>query len=142
MTRVLAAWLLLIGMSLAVSGQDDWEKVRSIAEAQHDIVMLLIKNKEFDKVLPASKKIFGLNFPQNREPLLVNHAQILSDSLIQSRQFALAHRILDEALKSVRSNKSKATLLKEKALVCTKEGKDKEAVRYLQEAVKMEETRQ
>jgi len=118
---------------------DDWEKTRSIAEAQHEIVMLLIKNKQYDKVLPASKKILTLNFPLNREHQLVDHARLASSALGEQGNYTLAHQLLDEALKAVHNKKSKATLFKEKALLCSKNGQDGQAMKFLEEAVKLEE---
>jgi Flp pilus assembly protein TadD len=104
--------------------------------------MLSIKNKQFDKVLPASKKIMALNFPAEREPLLVDHVRLTSAALVEAGQLPLAHLVLDEALKVVRTNKSKVTFYKEKALVCTKEGRDDLAVKWLEQAVKLEESKE
>jgi tetratricopeptide (TPR) repeat protein len=140
MAKSFTAALVMMSFSLSwLIAQDDWEKTRSIAEAQHEIVMLLIKNKQYDKVLPASKKIFALNFPPSREYQLVDHARLASASLSEQKNFTLAHQLLDEALKSVHTNKSKATLYKEKALICSKTGQDSQAMKFLEEAVRLEE---
>jgi tetratricopeptide (TPR) repeat protein len=141
MAKSSTAALLMIAFSFSwLVAQDDWEKTRSIAEAQHEIVMLLIKNKQYDKVLPASKKIFALNFPPSREYQLVDHARLASAALTEQHNYKLAHQLLDEALKAVHTNKSKATLYKEKALICSKTGQDGEAMKYLEEAVRLEES--
>jgi len=139
MAKSFATALLILFSFAWLTAQDDWEKTRSIAEAQHEIVMLLIKNKQYDKVLPASKKIFALNFPPAREYQLVDHARLASASLSEQRNFTLAHQLLDEALKAVHTNKSKATLFKEKALICSKTGQDSQAMKFLEEAVRLEE---
>jgi tetratricopeptide (TPR) repeat protein len=139
MAKVVALAVLLNLWSFA-PGQSDWEKSKSIAASQHEIVMLAIKNKQYDKVLAASVKIFSLDFPADRENLLVEHAQIVSHCLIQDAQFNLAHRVLDEALRVVRTNKSKAELFKEKAYTSKKEGKDEQAINFFQRAVELEET--
>jgi len=140
MAKSFAAALSVMMFSLTwLTAQDDWEKTRSIAEAQHEIVMLLIKNKQYDKVLPASKKIFALNFPPAREYQLVDHARLASASLSDQKNFTLAQQLLDEALKAVHTNKSKATLYKEKALICSKNGQDGQAMKFLEEAVRLEE---
>ena len=139
MTRVLSILVLLSSFSWIYPAVDDWEKTRSIAESQHDIVMLLIKNKQYDKVLANSKKIFALNFPPEREHLKVEHARLASAALAEQRNFTLAQQILDEALKSVTSNKSKAILYKEKAVVCRTAGQDEPAMKYLEEAIRLEQ---
>ena len=131
--------LLLVLLSPQTATTDtDWEQTRRIAETQHEIVMLLIKNNEFDRVLEASTNIFSLNFPQHQEPLLVKEGQILADALSGRRQFLLAHRILDAALKAVASRKSKALLYKEKAYLCNKEGEDAKAMEFFEKALELE----
>jgi tetratricopeptide (TPR) repeat protein len=139
MAKVVVAMALLLNLWSFAPGQSEWDKSKSIAASQHEIAMLAIKNKQYDKVLPASAKIFSLNFPADRENLLVEHAQIVIHCLIQDEQYDLAHRVLDEALKAVHSNKSKAELYKEKAYTCKKEGKDEQAISFFQKAVELEE---
>ena len=140
MTRVLLILVLLTSFSWVFpAAVDDWEKTRSIAESQHDIVMLLIKNRQYDKVLVASKKIFALNFPPSKESMKVEHAKVASAALSEQGNYGLAHQILDEALKAVASNKSKVVLYKEKAVVCSKHGQDAQAMKFLEEAVRLEE---
>lgn len=141
MSRLASFVALLVVSTASLVGQTDWEKTRSIAEAQHEIVMLAIKNKQYDKVLPNSKKIFALTFPTNREHLLVDHAKLSSSLLVEQANYPLAHQIVDEAIKVVRNNKSKAALLKEKAVICSREGHDGDAMKFFEEAVKLEEAK-
>ena len=111
----LLALLLLLGPQTNMIDSQGWERTRSIAEAQHEIVMLLINGKEFDKVLNASQEIFSLSFPYNQEPLFVTEGRILATALSDLQQYELAQALLDQALESVSSNRSKALLYKEKA---------------------------
>jgi tetratricopeptide (TPR) repeat protein len=141
MAKALSTFVLLASVSCAAAAADDWEKTRSIAESQHEIVMLLIKNKQYDKVLVASKKIFALSFPADREHLKVEHARLASAALAEQRNFSLAHQILDEALKAVTTNKSKALLYKEKAVLYRQDGQDAQAMKCLEEAVRLEEAK-
>jgi len=140
MAKVLVALAFWLSFHPLIAGGDDWEKARSIAQAQHEIVMLLIKNKQYDKVFSESKKIFALGFPVEREHLLLSHTHEVNDFLIRAGQYPLAHQILDEAMKWVRSNKSKADLHKEKAYVYRKEGKDSDAMEAFKKAVALEES--
>lgn len=122
---------LLIGVSWVPShlaAQSSWEDIRGMAESQHEIVMLLIKNRQFDRVTDAARPIFKLQFPQEHEGLLVSEAEILTDALLQHNQFEVAHSVLDLAVESVRSGKLRARLLREKAYVYKKEGRDDEAL--------------
>ncbi|MFQ5928666.1 MAG: hypothetical protein ACE5MK_03140 [Acidobacteriota bacterium] len=133
-------FLLLYPQTTSKTEQENWEQIRSIAEAQHEIVMLLIKKTQFDKVLEASKKIFSLNFPYDQEHLFVKEGQIVADALIHHKQYELAHDVLDAALKAVISSKSKASLYKEKAYLCTKEGEDDEAMKLFEKALELEKS--
>ena len=131
--------LLILSLSLQATLVDSqgWERSRSVAESQHEIVMLLIKGKAFDKVLRASQEIFSLRFPYNQEHLFVTEGQNLSGALYDHQQYELAQALLDQALRAVRSNNSKALLYKEKAYLCTKEGRDDEAMEYFEKAVEL-----
>lgn len=135
--RLSMIFLVSHGFLLA---QDNWEKIRSIAESQHEIVKLLIKKKEFDKVFEASKKIFLLEFPREHEHLKVEEAKTLTDLLLPHQQFQLVHQILDQAIQVVNSQKLKAQLYKEKAYVCVKEGREEDAMKLFEKSIEMEST--
>ena len=136
----LLALLLLLGPQTNMIDSQGWERTRSIAEAQHEIVMLLINGKEFDKVLNASQEIFSLSFPYNQEPLFVTEGRILATALSDLQQYELAQALLDQALESVSSNRSKALLYKEKAYQRTKEGKNDDAMEFFEKALELEKS--
>ncbi len=139
MVKVLVAFAFICSVYPFPAGQSDWDKTQSIAASQHEIIMLLIKNHEYDKVMSASRKILALNFPEGQEHRLVEHAQEVNSCLIRDGQYGLAQQLLDETLKSVHANKSKADLYKEKAYAFKKEGKDQDAMHWFEMAVKVEE---
>ncbi len=116
--------LMLLTVPLLLEEKEEWERVRGIAEAQLEIVILLIKNGEFDKVVEATNKLFRLDFPRRQEHRLVHGTQIISDSLVHKDRCDLAHNILDKALKNLRSKRSHAEIYRKKAYVCKVEGKD------------------
>ncbi len=134
--------LLILSLSLQANLVDSqgWERSRSVAEAQHEIVMLLIKGKAFDKVLPASQEIFSLRFPYNQEHLFVTEGRIISSALFDQQQYELAQALLDQALEAVNSNSSKALLYKEKAYLCKQEGKTDEAMGFFEKAIELEKS--
>ncbi len=135
--------LLILSLGLQVNivdAQESWERSRSVAEAQHEIVMLLIKGKEFDKVLSASQEIFSLRFPYTQEHLFVTEGQTLSAALYDHQQYELAQALLDQALGAVNSNSSKALLYKEKAYLCKQEGKTDEAMEFFEKAIELEKS--
>jgi len=140
MPHLFALLILLLGPQTNIVDSQGWERTRSIAETQHEIVMLLIKGAEFDKVLNASQEIFSLSFPYAQEPLFVTEGRILAAALSDLQQYELAQALLDQALEAVNSNSSKALLYKEKAYLCTKDGKDDEAMKFFEKALELEKS--
>ncbi|MCZ6876980.1 MAG: tetratricopeptide repeat protein [Acidobacteria bacterium] len=140
MPYLLALLILLLGPQTNIVDSQGWERTRSIAEAQHEIVMLLIKGEEFNKVLNASQEIFSLSFPYAQEPLFVTEGRILAAALSDLQQYELAQALLDQALDAVNSNRSQALLYKEKAYLCTKNGKDEEAMKFFEKALELEKS--
>ncbi len=138
MIRILAA--LLLGGSLILVEESEWDRTRRIAEAQHEVVLLLIRDKAFDKVMAGCKKIFSLSFPRDREHLLVRSVTVFADSLVRQEQLGLARQVLDAALGVVRFKPSKATLYKEKGYISKVEGKDQEALDFFEEAIKLDQS--
>ncbi len=137
MPHLFTLLILSLGLQANIVDSQGWERARSVAEAQHEIVMLLIKGEQFDKVLQASQEIFSLRFPYNQEHLFVTEGQLLSGALYDHQQYELAQALLDQAIRAVNSNNSKALLYKEKAYLCTKEGKDDEAMEFFEKAVEL-----
>jgi tetratricopeptide (TPR) repeat protein len=137
MPHLFALLILSLGLQANIVDSPSWERARTVAEAQHEIVMLLIKGKQFDKVLQASQEIFSLRFPYDREHLFVTEGRILSGALYDHQQYGLAQTLLDQALRAVNSNTSRALLYKEKAYLCNKEGKDDEAMEFFEKAIEL-----
>ena len=140
MPHLFALLILSLGLQSNIVDSQSWERARTVAEAQHEIVMLLIKGKQFDKALQASQEIFSLRFPYNQEHLFVTEGQNLSGALYDHQQYELAQALLDQALRAVNSNNSKALLYKEKAYLCKQEGKTDEAMEFFEKAIELEKS--
>lgn len=110
----------------------------SIAEQQYEIVLLLIKQGRYDRVLPEMRKIFELNLPERFEEKIAKSASLSANLLVENRQYALAHDVLNEAFARMRSDKDRALLLKIQAYVYKSEGKYPEAVATFERAVAIE----
>jgi hypothetical protein len=54
------------------AGAQDLARTRSIAESQHEIVILLIQKKEYDRALEEADKIFNMQWPDDQEPTLLS----------------------------------------------------------------------
>jgi len=129
---------VIIVASGLLQGQQNWEETRRLAEAQHEIVMLLIEKGEFDKVPGAANEIFQLSFPQNQEHLLLNEVEILVDALVHHQRIAIAHGIVDSALLCTVTAKSKAQLYREKGYLYKKEGNAEEALKSFEKSKELE----
>lgn len=137
--------ILLIGMipvmSLSATQADasvSLEKTKSIAEAQHEIVVLLIKKKEYEKAAEEANKIFDMKWPDAQEPLLVKELLNLTDHFLRSGQAPLGLRLIERNSNRFKKSSSQAALLKEtgylykslnqsdKALDCFRKARDLE----------------
>ena len=78
MPHLIPLLILLLGPQTNIVDSQGWERTRSIAEAQHEIVMLLIKGNEFTKVLNASKEIFSLRGKSYHERIGIDCLQALT----------------------------------------------------------------
>ena len=116
-------------------------KMKSMAEAQHEIVMLLIKKKEFDQAVTEANKIFDMNWPGNQEPLLLQEMLNLTRQFHQQGQALLGINLIERNLKIFKKKSSQCALLKEqgylhkslnqndRALQCFRKARDLEGAR-------------
>ena len=117
--------------------QQDWDQVRDEAESRFEIVKILIKQHKFDQLLAETEKLFAVPFPDKEERRLVESARGICNHLRTAKQIPLAHKVLDQALKAVRRNDSKADLYKEKAYLFRKQGKEDEAMEYFERSLQL-----
>ncbi len=110
----------------------------SFAETQHEIVLLLIKKKEFEKALEEACKIFQMQWPEEKEPELLKELRGFADQLLHNEQHAIAIRLLDKNLDHFKSNKSKASIWKEKGYLYKALGEDEMALDCFREAQRLE----
>jgi tetratricopeptide (TPR) repeat protein len=114
------------------------EKTKSMAEAQHEIVMILIKKKDYEKAAVEANKIFDMKWPNDQEPLLLKELLNFADQFLQQGQALLGARLTERNLKYFKKPSSQAALLKEmgylyksldqsdKALECFRKARDLE----------------
>jgi len=114
------------------------DKTKSMAEAQHEIVVLLIQKKEFEKAASEANKIFDLKWPDDQEPLLVKELRNLTDQFLRSGQAPLGVRLIERNFGRFKKSASQAALWKEmgylyksmneidKSIECFKKARDLE----------------
>lgn len=118
--------------------EQEIEQIRSIAEAQFEIVKILIKQGRFEQVLPEMRKIYDLNLPEKFEQATAESASLAANLLQERKQFDLAHQVLDEAFGYMRRNENKAAVLKVNAFVYKSEGNLDKAVEFYNRAIELE----
>ncbi len=131
--------LLLSFLATPAPGQDsNWERVRSTAESQHEIIMILVDKKEYGKVVGESQTLFALPFPIAQEHRLVTSAKMISKALLDVSMIDLAQQVLNKALEAVKGKKSKAEIYREKAYLSRRAGRDDEAMKFFEKSVQLE----
>jgi len=121
--------------------QDELRQALSIAEAKHELLRVLISQGRFDRVLPEVKAILDLKLPEKYETNVAKSACIIANDLAESRQFSLAHAVLDETLRHTNLNENKASILKIQAFVYKTEGNLDKALKCLERAIELEKQR-
>ncbi|MGD0310020.1 MAG: tetratricopeptide repeat protein [Acidobacteriota bacterium] len=116
----------------------DLNKTRSVAESQHEIVMILIRKKEFDKAAEEANKIFQMKWPEDQEPILSKELIWFAGQFHRNRQSALAVRLLETNLSMFKTVKSKVAIWKEKGYLLEAMGQHDKALDCFREAQRLE----
>jgi tetratricopeptide (TPR) repeat protein len=114
------------------------DQALSIAEKQHEIAKLLVKEGRFDRVLPEMRKILDLNLTGEYEESVAKSSSYIAYLLAENRQYALGHELLDETIARMKLPENAAALLKIKASIYKSEGKLQKAIETLERAVELE----
>jgi tetratricopeptide (TPR) repeat protein len=114
------------------------DQLLSIAEKQHDIAKLLIKEGRFERVLPEMRKILALNLQGEYEQPVAKSASFIAYLLAENKQYSLGHELLDEAIAKMQQSENIAFLLKTKALIFKSQGKVREAIETLERSIQIE----
>ncbi len=135
------ASVLLPGVCLLISFQEPThtsEKMMSIAESEHEIVMLLIKKESFEKALGACARLFAIELPTGEQGRFLLSARTISMELRRQGKPDLALRVIDVAIKAVDSREVLAGLHKEKAFIHKEMGHEDEAMELFKKAIELE----
>jgi tetratricopeptide (TPR) repeat protein len=113
-------------------------KTKSMAETQHEIVMLLIKKKEYERAETEANKIFDMKWPEDQEPLLLKELLILSDQFLQCGQAKLGLYLINNNSKCFRQVPSRVKILKEMGYLYKSLGQNDKALDCFQKARNLE----
>jgi hypothetical protein len=140
---VLAALLFILPAALLgqANSSTNLDRVTKIAASQHEIVMILIKKKDFDQAAKEACKIFEMQWPDSQEKLLLKELIILSDQFLNNSQAPIALHLIDSNAKSFKQLSSRIDLLKEKAFLYKNLNQDDKALEYFRKAQELEQGR-
>ena len=116
----------------------DLPKMRRIAEAEHDIVMILIKKREFAQAAEEANKIFQMNWPEDQEQMLKDELLRFTDLFRHNGQPAIAVQLLETNLRIFKAPKVRAEILKDKGYMLEAMGQHDKAIECFREAKELE----
>ena len=138
------ASVLLPGFCLLLSLQEPVQtsdRMMSIAESEHEIVMLAIKKKSYEEALGACARLFAIELPTKEQHKFLISAKTISMELSRQGQPHLALQAVDVAIKAVDSREVLAGLYKEKAFIHKAMGQEDEAMKLFKKAIELEKPR-
>lgn len=138
--------LLLAGMIpvMPLDGQQSGspaalDRAKSIAETQHEIVLLLIKKKEFEKAATEANKIFEMKWPEDQESLLLRELLFLTGQFLSQGKADLGLQLIDRNSKSFKKTSSRVAILKERGYLYKNMGQDDKAIDCFKKARELED---
>jgi tetratricopeptide (TPR) repeat protein len=116
-------------------------QTKSSAETQHEIVMLLLEKKEYEKAEMEANKIFDMAWPESQEPLLLKELLLLSDQFLRQGQALIGLQMIEKNSRRFKNKTSQIEILKaegylykslrqnDKALECFRKAQELESKR-------------
>jgi len=112
----------------------------SMAESQHEIIMILLRKKEYAQAAEEADKIFQMDWPANEEPRLLKELLGLSNQFVEHSQHSLGFQLLDRNARAFKTIKSLVAIWKEKGYVLKKMGQDDKALECFRKAQQLEKS--
>jgi tetratricopeptide (TPR) repeat protein len=114
-------------------------KAKSFAETQHEIVILLIRQKEFQKALTEANRIYDMKWPDDQEPLLLKALLLVSGEFVRQGQAAYGLQVIDGNSKSFKMLASQIALWKEKGYLYKSMNQNEKAIECFRKAQDLED---
>ena len=133
-----AAALLLAASLPATDLRQSLQRTRSLAESQHEIVLLLIQKREFAKAAAEASKIFQMKWPEDQEPTLLRELLFFADKFLHAGVPVYGVQIIDASFKNFRAPKSQIAIWKEKGYLHKNMNESDKAIECFREAQRIE----
>ena len=145
---ILITSMLFIGLmplaypaeSASAAQASDSSNVRSLAESQHEIIMLLLKKDAYDQALVEANKLFEMKWPEDQESVLLKEAIYFAGQFLQGNKASMALSLLENSSKHFKKSSSLAAIWKEKGYVYKQMNQDEKALDCFREAQRLETT--
>ena len=144
-----AATLLVLTLGLAswtgvaqVPARQELSGERSrlhIAASQHEIIAILLNERQYDLVVGEFAKIVELGFTGDQERLLVEETWLVADQLRQAGQYQTGLEVIDLSLHNTSLPESQFALLMLKGKVLKDSGRIEEALSAYRRAQRVRE---
>jgi tetratricopeptide (TPR) repeat protein len=115
------------------------DRTKSIAGTQHEIVVLLIKQKEFQQAAAEANKIFEMKWPEDQEPLLLKELLFISGQFLRGGQAPLGLQVIDRNSRFFKKVPSQIEILKEKGYLYKNMNQNDKALDCFRKAQELEE---
>jgi tetratricopeptide (TPR) repeat protein len=110
---VFGGWAPLLPSAVPQSHpKESLGQTKSRAETLHEIVMLLLERKEYEKAEMEANKIFDMAWPDNQEPLLLKELLLLSDHFLRQGQARIGLQMIEKNSRRFKTNSSQIEILK------------------------------
>jgi tetratricopeptide (TPR) repeat protein len=115
-------------------------RMKSLAGTQHEIVMLLLEENEYEQAMIEANKIFAMNWPEDQEPLLLKELLILSNQFLRHEQARLGLQLIETNEQFFTQHASRAMILKEKGFLYKQLNQNERSIEYFKKARDLEKT--
>jgi tetratricopeptide (TPR) repeat protein len=112
----------------------------SMAESQHEIVLILLKKKDFAQAFTEADKIFQMEWPANEESRLLKEILGLSGQFLKYEQGPLGLQLLEKNLKIFKVHQHQAAIWKEMGYLHKTAGNDDRALECFKKAQQLEKS--
>lgn len=124
--------------AIQTDGFASLQKTKRMAEAQHEIVVLLIKKRQYEEAAAEANKIFELKWTEDQEPLLVREMRNLTDQFLASGRASLGLQLVERNFGRFKRPSSRAALLKEMGYLHKKMNQPDKALDCFKKALNLE----
>jgi tetratricopeptide (TPR) repeat protein len=126
----------LAGQALDVEVQDPETSKLRFAATQHEIISILLKEGQVDRILPEFEQILSLDLGD--EKLVVQEAWLVVNGLLELGNFELSLSVIDIALPQIEEKENEFTLLMLKGKVFKQAGRLREAISVYRKAQQLQ----